>query len=520
MTFIDIGNETKKPKRLSEVVNEQEVEHIVDFILSQHERDFYYKYPIESMVRAFVWAKLKGFWSCEKIHKHLWENYKDVENLGFKCRKMMRITPLIPTARNFRHFKQKRITGEVNTAVNRLVSEIKKKIQREGIILDDELVVDKPSRKAGYRTRLKRKKEKMGAARKFIRKKIFPKLWLESKHNSIFKRNDFLDLLMYIGLTGSFAEDGSFCLNMENPDKKVPNGDTRLYHLKKLGNRKRIHDVYREVFDAINTVAKSNNLFNRPVDVAIDFTDELFYGNKNADYVVATKPQKGTNWCYRFASINIVENGKRLTLLAVPVGPFDFKDQVVDNLVEYALKWVKIRNLYMDRGFNAYSVMDLLIRKNINFLMPKTRDPKVKRIMKDVKTPAVIDYFTPKGHGGAARRIGLNLKLIFIEGEMGEKLAFITNMDVGVEGIEDFVYQYSKRWGIETSYRMKNVFKPRTTSKNYVIRLFYQLFSFMMMNLWVLANYLLQYAIYGNVKDFLEITAKAFIIVLLKQPPP
>jgi hypothetical protein len=42
--------------------------------------------------------------------------------------------------------------------------------------------------------------------------------------------------------------------------------------------------------------------------------------------------------------------------------------------------------------------------------------------------------------------------------------------------------------GIETSYRVKGEFKPKTTSKNYVVRLFYFLFSVCLYNLWVLSS--------------------------------
>lgn len=42
--------------------------------------------------------------------------------------------------------------------------------------------------------------------------------------------------------------------------------------------------------------------------------------------VMGKKPERGTNKCYKFITINIVENGKRFTLLALPVGHFDTKE--------------------------------------------------------------------------------------------------------------------------------------------------------------------------------------------------
>ncbi len=42
--------------------------------------------------------------------------------------------------------------------------------------------------------------------------------------------------------------------------------------------------------------------------------------------------------------------------------------------------------------------------------------------------------------------------------------------------------------GIETSYIVAEQFMPQTTSKKYVIRLFYFLFAVWMYNLWILFN--------------------------------
>ncbi|MHA2010374.1 MAG: hypothetical protein ACW980_23930 [Promethearchaeota archaeon] len=56
-------------------------------------------------------------------------------------------------------------------------------------------------------------------------------------------------------------------------------------------------------------------------------------------------------------------------------------------------------------------------------------------------------------------------------------------------------------------------FRPRTTSKNYVVRLFYFLFSTCLYNLWVLANLFLG-AISGRFFTKPVITAKMFGIML------
>jgi len=74
---------------------------------------------------------------------------------------------------------------------------------------------------------------------------------------------------------------------------------------------------------------------------------------------------------------------------------------------------------------------------------------------------------------------------------------------------------YGKRWGIETSYRVKKQsFLAKTTSKNYQIRIFYFLFSVLLYNLWLLADILVWLALFGYVKDDHLITSKYFGTIL------
>ena len=62
---------------------------------------------------------------------------------------------------------------------------------------------------------------------------------------------------------------------------------------------------------------------------------------------------------------------------------------------------------------------------------------------------------------------------------------FATNLSYKSKTI---LQMYRDRWGQETGYRMYDEFLIRTTSRNYVVRLFYFLFACLMYNAWVLYN--------------------------------
>ncbi|MCX6662402.1 MAG: transposase, partial [Euryarchaeota archaeon] len=101
--------------------------------------------------------------------------------------------------------------------------------------------------------------------------------------------------------------------------------------------------------------------------------------------------------------------------------------------------------------------------------------------------------------------------------------AFATNEpfeENDVSLAERLFFLYGKRWGIETSYRVKkHSYLPKTTSKNYLIRLFYFMFSVLLYILWILADILILLAVYGVVKENHLITSKYFSAVLYTIDP-
>jgi len=107
-----------------------------------------------------------------------------------------------------------------------------------------------------------------------------------------------------------------------------------------------------------------------------------------------------------------------------------------------------------------------------------------------------------------------------VDDEEGIKRAFITNFHIP-EQLAHYLYTwYSKRWGIETGYRVKKYsFRSKTTSKNYFIRLFYFLFSVLLYNLWILIDILVCLSILGYFNGDHLITSKYFGNLLLVIDP-
>ena len=150
--------------------------------------------------------------------------------------------------------------------------------------------------------------------------------------------------------------------------------------------------------------------------------------------------------------------------------------------------------------------------------MPARKQENIKDLMKVTPAPSVITGFILKD---------VKLNLVILEEELKDgkivKRVFATNEEYDEKDVDLLEYLfdlYGKRWGIETSYRVKkHAYLPKTTSKNYYIRLFYFMFSVLLYNLWILADVLLWLALFGKVGEDHLITSKLFGTMLYTIDP-
>ncbi len=324
---------------------------------------------------------------------------------------------------------------------------------------------------------------------------LAPSIPFKMRHNCIYSNADILRVLIKAASGKVCTENGSKSLNALS-SKKAPDGDTVLYHIKKLSVDE-INELFLINYHRTFRDAKSRGLLSGKFDIAIDFTDQMHYGNKNNPMVVGTQPKNGSSHAYKYASVSILENNQRFVLAAIPVDYFSKTVKIVENLLQRASSIINIDKVYFDRGFFSVDVISYLNDNNYKFLMPAKKNTKIKNIIRKGIVSEVVDYTMNSTHKNT------KFKLVFMKekeiGRTGLKRkrkvnendqikVFATNLSKKTLKNLDLFESYRKRWGIETSYRMFNIFRPRTTSVKYVVRLFYFLLSTYLYNLWVLTN--------------------------------
>jgi hypothetical protein len=469
------------------------------------------KFPYESLFKLILFQKLKGIKFHTRLTKYIRQNRKELHALGFSE---------TPDRRILGHFVHHILDNETKEVLQFVATKIEEISEKFGIILDiNTFEPEKPQKETKERNQYLQKNEKTKEVCKLFKKRFSPFINLNLKNNTLYKKNQFINLLIHLGMTKDFAENGSKTYK-ELRGLRNPDADTLLYHLKNYNDTKDLHRMFTTLFEIIWEMARKINLFNirKHYDVAIDYTEWYFYGDRRTPMVMGKEPDRGTTKCYKFATINIVESGKRFTMLALPVGPFDAKDEILRGLLNYVLERIKIRRVYIDRGFCDSNSIKVFNHLHLKYLMPATKISTVKSIMEITPAPCVIKDFQMKD-------ITFNLVIVEEKDNNGimVKRAFATNEvynENDVDLADRLFFLYGKRWGIETSYRVKkHSYLPKTTSKNYFIRLFYFMFSVLLYNLWILADILLCLALFGVVKEDHLLTSKYFGTVLYTIDP-
>ena len=481
----------------------------VDYI--KHIRYRQIKYPCESLFKLVLYQKLKGIKFHTKLTKHLNKNPYDKFKLGFTK---------TPDRTSIGYFVNHILDAEMKELIDFIANKVAEISEKFNILLDVKTYKpEKIHKETKERNQFYQKSDKTKEICQLFKKRFSPFINLNLKNNTLYKKNQFIDLLIHMGMTRDFAETGSNTFKiyrgLNNPD-----ADTLLYHLKRYPDTKDIHRMFVTLFEIVWEMARKNNLFDirKHYEVAVDFTEWYFYGDRSAPMIVGKKPDRGTSKCYKFATIIIVEAGKRFTLLALPVGPFDTKEHVLMKLLSYAMERIKIRRVYVDRGFCDSNAIKVFNNLHLKYLMPCTQYPTVKKVLEVAPAPTIIKGFEMKD-------VTFNLVIVEEENDEGEmvKRAFATNEEYNENDVnlaERLFNLYDRRWGIESSYCVeKHSYLPKTKSKNYQIRLFYFMFAVLLYNLWILADILIWLALFGIVKKDHLLTSKYFGTLLYMTDP-
>jgi len=300
-------------------------------------------------------------------------------------------------------------------------------------------------------------------------------LTLEIKPNAIYTKQDVLEPAIRAQAENTFIE--SACRR----SGRISSDDV-FYHLDKLSMDEITDCLDEGIEDALTRIRKKYRISGK-VDIAIDVNEISYYGKDENLFILGGKQKAGTNKFYKVITLCIVSRGKRYTLAAIPISFFDITVKLLEQLVKIARKYVEIRYAFLDRGFLSVDSINKLYELNTQFIIPIKRNDRVIQVMKNCFLQGIER--TPYTMRSGNREAAFDLVVHETDDDL---VGFATNIQGEPKKISNL---YRKRWGIETSYRVKNNFFGKTCSRKPKIRLLFIMLSFLLYNIWVMVNRLL-----------------------------
>jgi putative transposase len=268
----------------------------------------------------------------------------------------------------------------------------------------------------------------------------------------------------------------------------VPSGNGIRYHLDKLDD---MVTLERQLNAALQSRIPPKIRKGRH-RLAIDLHLIPYYGNPTeaeVPYIYRSQAKAGTTSFFAYATVYVICRNKRVTLGIHAV----HRQETLVATVTYLLAMlsrlkIRVKRLYLDRGFYSVPVIRWLKALNIPFLMPAVIRGKTggtRQLLVGRKSYATRYTLTSANYGSVTCQ--MRVVCTYYKGFKGKHgiqytLYVVHRVTVALHQLHQ---HYKERFGIETSYRIKNQCRIRTTSKNPVVRLLFVALAFILVNLWV-----------------------------------
>ena len=300
---------------------------------------------------------------------------------------------------------------------------------------------------------------------------VAPIFSFEMKDEAWYEKDDLIDLALHMAAVNWYAEGTANALRSR---ADMPTGETLLDYVRAMTSDEILANAEARIELSVERL-KAKGIRLKDVALAFDWHDRPYYGEP-ALGVVGTKRKRGTNFAFSFLTASVLTPGRRLVLCVVPLASRDGLPKLVFGLLERIRKLVKgIAYVAFDNGFQDKELIEGLQERKVPFILPLRDTQKLERRRRWMGYAKRFTYRTG----------GVEVEVVEALDSRGLRYFLATNL---TDSPRRVLRLYKKRWGIETSYRKIGEFLPKTTSRNWVVRIFYFAFACLIYNTWVVLN--------------------------------
>ena len=223
---------------------------------------------------------------------------------------------------------------------------------------------------------------------------------------------------------------------------------------------------------------------------AIDKTQDPYYGKHDHEpgsYTIGGQRKKSTNYFFTYLTMSIVDQGRHLTIFSIPWAKGMQNLTAIQQCIELIDQFgLKIRCLCLDREFYSGEIFRDLQEKHVPHIVPvKVSGTELKAMLKGRKSKTF--RYTQNQQSDTPTELVITDCVVYQKGKNGkyglEHHAFVVS---GISSSPRNIREiYRHRFAIESTYRLRNTTRPKTTTKDPKIRFFYTLISFLIQNCWI-----------------------------------
>jgi putative transposase len=233
------------------------------------------------------------------------------------------------------------------------------------------------------------------------------------------------------------------------------------------------------------------NLLKRARPCAVDFTDLPYHGQHEADdeYIRRGRAKSGTTHFHSFTTLCVVKANRRYTFALSLHRRSDTALDALERVLDTArAAGLRIRRLMLDREFDNNAVVGYLLEQPFPTIMPlmiRGKKGGARRVLQGRKSHTTTYTRRSKQYG--TYELPITIVCRYKNGRYGDhgvqRFAYVTlgHLKMTPHQIAD---EYRRRFGIETSYRLMNTMRARTTSTSAAWRLFLVALALLLLNLW------------------------------------
>ena len=314
-------------------------------------------------------------------------------------------------------------------------------------------------------------------AYRFIEKALRRGPSLTAAPNAKHTRNAVQDVILFAATTQRTIEAAVTVL--KDRGKDVPSPDTVHRRLRETCAEDLVQ-LFTPCLETVFREAKRRRRLQNPKRVAIDIHEKPFYGE--AEGTIRGQARQGTTRFWAYISLDIVQDRCRITLAALPLTDKKMAAGLVEALLRYALRWIRINMVLLDRFFYRSDVIRAIEGLGLDWLMAAKTSRRLRKQGEEARERGRPWFKYTMNPGKESQA---SFFVFSVPAEKGGGFHYFA-VSREVRYLRHWAGVYRCRWGIETGYRVKKGFLVRTAVRCLYVRLYLFLFSVLLHGVWEL----------------------------------